>query len=196
MNEATCVLAGGLKEVQVPANGYGLGNLHVPPCVVRAMLVERQHAHCNARLRGIVPPSQRAALVGADLDPVSCLRGSLDVLDATTEDPGVLPADALVAFGFQRDRGKGGGGGIHGAKLTLGFLARPSNPIRVGFDDPASIPGGQQRPQWVPVTWSLGQKPFLGLNGPTCEVLLERLSPLFFVARAHVALPARRIRCI
>ena len=100
MNQTACVLVGGLKEVQVSPNGHGLGNLHVPPCVVRAMLVKRKHAHCDARLRGVVSPSQRAALVGADLDPVSRLGVALDVLDATTEDPRVLPADALVAFGF------------------------------------------------------------------------------------------------
>ena len=165
------------EEVQVPPDGHGLGNLCVPPCVVRAMLVKRQHTHGDARLWGVVSPSQCAAFVGADLDPVSCLGGALNVLDATTEDPGVLPANALVAFGLQRDRGKGGSGGIHGAKLTLGFLARPTDPILAGFDEAASVPCTHQNSEGMPVARCFGKEPFVGLDGTLGKVFFQRLAP-------------------
>ena len=177
MNEATGVLRVRLKEIQIPSDGHRLGDLLVPPSLIGTMLVEGQHANGDARLRCIVPPSQDATFVGAYFDPVSGLRVSLNVLDATTEDPRVFPADALVAFGFQRDRGKGGGGGIHGAKLTLGFLARPTDPILAGFDETASVPCADQNSEGVPVARCLGKEPFVRLDGTLGKVFFQRLAP-------------------
>jgi len=53
------------------------------------------------------PQTQNGAFVGMNLDPISSFGLSLDVFDATTEDPWVASSDALVTLGLERHDGVG-----------------------------------------------------------------------------------------
>ena len=108
MDEATGVLVFVLEQTQVTSDGHSLLDLDMPPSLIRTRFPEGEHADGNAGLWGVVSPSEDGPFVGAHAHPVSCLRLTLNVLDAPTEDPGVLAANALVTFGLQRDRGQGG----------------------------------------------------------------------------------------
>ena len=119
MDQATSVLVLFPEQAQVLAHPDRICDLLVPPLVVRECIFKGQHANGDARIRGIVSPSQARALVGKHLHPIPSLRLPFNAFDATAEHPRVSPTDALVALRLQGHARAGWGSLVHGPKLGV-----------------------------------------------------------------------------
>ena len=123
VNDTAGVLVLVANEIECLPYFHRLGDFVLPPRIVWQLFVERQHAHGDAGVGGVMSPSEDGSFVCANLHPIPRLWIAFDSFDAATEHPRMLASDALVSLGFQRDGGHGGSGGfVHGANLLAGGL--------------------------------------------------------------------------